>query len=259
MPMPSLPCNIIMPFLPCNMPCLPCSMPCLQCQCHACPAICHACNANAMPALQYAMPALQYALPCNMLCLQCQCHACPAICHACSGNMPCLPCNMPCLPCNMPCLPCNMPCLPCNMPCLPCNMPFLPCKNACLPCKYACPANIPKCSRGNGLVCEGLGGFARFWALEFRFRVRKGQNIEPKRLQKQPPCPATACPARPFNNLAMAQWRSTCVRSHPGEVRGLNPRGCRLASHGTRRLNKSVYKGSDQYGFNKGFIKLHKA
>ena len=96
-----------------------------------------------------------------------------------------------------------------------------------------------KSSRGNGWVWEGFGGFARFWALEFRFRG-KGPNhtprIEPTTFFRAP----VETAARPINDPAIAQWASGCVTSHSGEGRGLNPRGCHLRLWGDIRISPDI-------------------
>ena len=71
----------------------------------------------------------------------------------------------------------------------------------------------------------GLGGFAWFWALEFRFRVGQGPKsdagVEPATFPSMP----HEIAARPMRYPAIAQRAGGCLKSHSGESRGLNPFG----------------------------------
>ena len=47
---------------------------------------------------------------------------------------------------------------------------------------------------------------------------------------------------------AIAQWADGCLRSHCGESRGFNPRGCHLGPFPTRNRDFGVTKGSGGIG-----------
>ena len=167
-----------------------------------------------MPALQYAMPAwhyapaLQYAMPALQYAMSALQYAMPAL----QYTIPAMP--MPCLPCNMPCLPCNMPCLQYAMPALQYAIPAL---QICLPCKYACPANMPRSTGGmSGFarVSTGLGGFTLFCALEFRFRVRKGQMIR----SRMPPEPLVTPKSRFWVQISLLGTEPTTFASVPSKM-----------------------------------------